>query len=270
MAGDGRFELYQRIQRKDRFRRAEWLVSFVATPLDETLFVGVYRVRGVGTAPPGMTDPIGGYDVAGMFLYDLNLDDALRDYVGRIVVDWGKGFRSWVQRPDRRDKPIIEIRREAVEPPFPGFATFSWRISELSSVPPSWRAALSAVSGVYLLVCRSTGRQYVGSAYGVGGFWARWESYFRNGHGGNEGMKLLPYHDYQVSILEIASFSLRDDEIIGMEARWKDALQGVRLQPELRRFRADRSALPCARAAFATKPGETFSRKRSGGQLRSR
>ena len=224
MAGDGRFELFQRIQGKDRFKRVEWLVSFVATPLDETLFVGVYRVRGVGTAPLGMTSPVRGHDAAGKFLYDLELDEALRDYAGRIVVDWGKGFRSWVQRPERQDKPVIEIRRTAVEPPFPGFAAFTWRIRELSSVPPSWRAALSAVSGVYLLVCRSTGRPYVGSAYGAGGFWARWESYFRRGHGGNEGMKLLPDHDYQVSILEVASSSLSDDEVIRMEARWKDKI----------------------------------------------
>jgi hypothetical protein len=162
MAEDGRFDLYQRIQRKDRFKRAEWLVSFVATPLDETLSVGVYRVRGVGTAPAGMTDPTSGHDVAGMFLYDLALDEPLRDYAGRIVVDWGKGFRSWVRRPDRRDKPVIEIRRRAVEPPFLGFDAFTWRIRELASVPASWRTALSAVAGVYVLVCRSTGGQYVG------------------------------------------------------------------------------------------------------------
>ena len=224
MARDGRFELYQRIQKRDRFKSAEWLVSFVATPLDETLFVGVYRVRGVGTAPPGMTDPVRGHDVAGMFLYDIELDDALRDYAGRIVVDWGRGFRSWVQRPARQNKPVIEIRRRAVEPPFPGFAAFAWRIRELSSVPSSWRVALSAVAGVYLLVCLSTGRHYIGSAYGISGFWARWESYFRTGHGGNEDMKLLPDNDYQVSILEVASSSVSDDEVIRMEARWKGKL----------------------------------------------
>jgi hypothetical protein len=89
MAGDPRFELYQRIQRKDRFKGAEWLVSFVATPLSETLFVGIYRVRGVGTAPPGTVDPISGEDQAGGFFYDIELDKALEDYRGRIVVDWG-------------------------------------------------------------------------------------------------------------------------------------------------------------------------------------
>lgn len=139
-------------------------------------------------------------------------------------MDWGAGYRAWVQRPDRRDKPVIEIRRTASEPPFPGFTSFSWPIRALSSVPPSWRCALSAVGGVYLLVCRSTGKQYVGSASGAGGFWTRWENYFRTGHGGNEGMKLAPSTDYQVSILEFASSSLDREAIIRMEERWKDKL----------------------------------------------
>jgi hypothetical protein len=136
MAADGRFEIYQRIQGKERFRSADWVIAFVATPFDETLFVGIYRVRGVGTVPPDTIDPCGGHDVAGLFLYDLEVDDILQEYAGRIVVDWGTGFRSWVQRPDRQDKWIIEIRRAAIEPPFPGFGSFSWPIRQLSSVPP--------------------------------------------------------------------------------------------------------------------------------------
>jgi hypothetical protein len=64
----------------------------------------------------------------------------------------------------------------------------------------------------------------VGSAYGGGGFWSRWEDYYRTGHGGNEKMKLADESDYQVSILEIASLSLSIEEIINMEERWKDKL----------------------------------------------
>jgi hypothetical protein len=80
MATDGRLEMYQRIQGKERFRSADWVIAFVATPLDETLFVGVYRVLGVGTVPPDTIDPCGEHDVTGLFLYDLELNDALREY----------------------------------------------------------------------------------------------------------------------------------------------------------------------------------------------
>ncbi len=224
LAADGQFEVYQSVQGEEIFKNCNWIISFVATPLDETLFAGVYAVRGVGIAPAGMIDPLSDHDVGGHFLYDLQPDAALREYSGRIVVDWGKGFRSWVQRPDRQNKAILEIRRVAIEPPFPGFTSFSWSMRELSSVPASWRAALSAVSGVYLLVSRSTGQQYVGSAYGVGGFWARWEDYFRTGHGGNEAMKLVSEGDYQVSVLEFASSSASVEEIIAMEVNWKNKL----------------------------------------------
>jgi hypothetical protein len=224
MAADGSLELYQRIQRVDRFAGIEWLVAFVATPLDETLFVGVYRISGVSTAPVGMADPVGGEDVGGFLLYEMDRAAALDSYAGRLVIDWGPGYRTWVQRPDRQDKTVVELRRNAIEPPFPGFTSFKWPIRQLSAVPTSWRGALSAVAGVYLLACRSTGQQYVGSAYGAGGFWARWENYFRTGHGGNEGMKLAPGNDYQVSILEFASPSLGMEDIIQMEARWKDKL----------------------------------------------
>ena len=42
----GRFELYQQIQRRSVFKGAQWLASFVGTPLNETLFVGIYKVKG--------------------------------------------------------------------------------------------------------------------------------------------------------------------------------------------------------------------------------
>ena len=48
-----------------------------------------------------------------------------------------------------------------------------------------WRARLSAVAGVYLILATTTGKQYIGSAYGAEGIWGRWLAYARTGHGGN-------------------------------------------------------------------------------------
>ncbi len=73
-------------------------------------------------------------------------------------------------------------------------------------------------------MCLETGKQYVGSAYGEGGFWARWENYAGSGHGGNVRMKGLPNRDYQVSVLEVASSSAALEEIVGRESRWKERL----------------------------------------------
>ena len=50
---------------------------------------------------------------------------------------------------------------------------------------PSWQAALSSISGVYLILDTKTGKTYVGSAYGEGGIWQRWSCYAETGHGRN-------------------------------------------------------------------------------------
>lgn len=224
-AKDGRLEQYQAIQSKARFDGSAFIASFIGTPTNETLFVGLYAVNGRGIADAGTIDPIIGDDIGGLFLYDLAKSERLSEYDGRLVIDWGPGMRSWVQNAISQDKRIQEIRREVGEPPFPGFLTFRASISSLAATPQSWRTALAAVSGVYLLVCLKTGKPYVGSAYGAGGFWGRWEQYALNGHGGNEGMRLDPHTEYQATILEVAPSSATVDEIIGLESRWKDKLR---------------------------------------------
>jgi hypothetical protein len=83
---------------------------------------------------------------------------------------------------------------------------------------------LSAVTGVYLFTHPDTGKQYVGSAQGVGGFWGRWEHYVVSGHGGNRRMQDIPAADYQVSVLEVASSSAGADVLAKMEERWKQKL----------------------------------------------
>lgn len=158
-------------------------------------------------------------------LFDLSWCAACRAYVERVLIDWGPGTRSWSQWADRKHKPILELRLDARETPFPGFGGFRERVSSLSGLPQSWRAALESVRGVYLLVT-DRGQQYVGSAYGVDGFLGRWRQYAANGHGGNrELMRLdLDLRDYQVSILEVASPEMSAADIIAREGAWKDKL----------------------------------------------
>lgn len=224
LAADGSLETYQGYQARAVFKGASHIAAFVATPLDETLFVGMYAVRGVTRAAAGEIDPISGEDVEGLHKYDLAPVEALADYKGRLVIDWGPGYRSWVQRAARQEKPVVEIRRQVGEPPFPGFLDFTTRLSELATVPGTWRTALGSVGGVYLLTCPRTGRQYVGAAYGSGGFWSRWEQYAASGHGGNVRMRDLPPADYQVSILEVAPSSAGFEDVMQLEVRWKRKL----------------------------------------------
>lgn len=228
------FELYQSHQSIDR--RAEFMnskgrtrwASFVAMPNKSTLFVGLYDVGGRKVLEKDTPRPhMAGFDPAGSCdVYDLQLSDALRDLIGKLIIEWGDGYRSWVQRADRQNKAIQEIRPEFKEPEFPGFLNFIKPLSELESLPESWIAILKASGGVYLLTCPRTKEQYVGSASSTeDGFWCRWQTYIQNGHGGNVALKSREPSDYQVSILEVAGSSQSREDILAMETRWKRKLQ---------------------------------------------
>jgi hypothetical protein len=221
LANDGRLELYQRIQSDPVFTVGELLATFVVTPNGDTLFVGLHSVDGVGTAPKALIDPIWGHDVGGKHLYNIQPDKRLTEFAGHLIIEWGKGYRSWVQRAAKQDKVVLELRRQLVDPPFPGFSRFAWDVSEIASIPLAWQEVLRSVKGVYLLVCKETGRQYVGSAKGQDSLWGRFLDYATTGHGGNIELKRRGQKKYQVSVLEIVN---SDTDIEKLEAAWKERL----------------------------------------------
>ena len=111
------FELYQSIQSKSRRTRhilnASYWVDFVVNPNKETMFAGLYSAKYRGLLKQDTPAPhmdfvwkAGDWDV-----YDLTLQDALADLIGKLFIDWGLGFRAWVQYPDRQNKSVIELPR---------------------------------------------------------------------------------------------------------------------------------------------------------------
>ncbi|SEV92608.1 GIY-YIG nuclease family protein [Luteibacter sp. 329MFSha] len=223
LSDDGSFDRYQAIQGTERFSVGGSIVSFVVTPIGETIFVGVYTVDAIGVTADDTVDPLLGHDVTGLHSYTLSPHPALAEYRGRIVIEWGPGARAWVQRGGMT-KPVIEIRRAHTDPPYPGHDGFMHTIRDLGHVPQTWRTVLTAAKGVYLLVSLKTGKQYVGSATGEDGFWGRWATYAANGHGGNIGLKLASEDDYAVTILEVASSKASVADILASEAKWKAKL----------------------------------------------
>lgn len=155
--------------------------------------------------------------------FDLEWLEVGREYSERLLIEWGPGARAWFQWAHRNPKAIVELRRQAQEPPFPGFSRFISRISEIPQYPQAWIGALEGVRGVYLLVT-DQGDQYVGSATGAEGFMGRWRAYLANGHGGNVLLRARGYQDYSVTILEIASPDMAPRDILLREASWKDKL----------------------------------------------
>lgn len=235
MQGDPAFDEYQEHQGTDQvivqFRAATYLASFVVDPLtNDTIFVGIWERLGDSPGPsPRIPLSIVGTQSATV-AFKTKRTDALAAYLGRIVIDWGDGARAWVQRADNQPKPILEIRRELREPEFPGFARFRRHLDQIEQVPPSWHAVLSNARGIYLLVHRESGQQYVGSAYGVSGFFGRWTSY-ADGHGGNVGLKDLGANAsaFDVAILEVVGSEATNEEIFARETFWKEKL-GTRVK----------------------------------------
>ena len=223
------FHLYQSTQgfhNREKLKSKYW-ASFVVSPSGETVFVGLYQVKYKGISEHDIPKPhMEGVDLAGTFdMYELEKQSTLSDLVGKLIIDWGPGERAWVQRADRRNKDVLELRAEFKEPEFPGFLNFIEQLSKLEHLPKGWITALQSARGVYLLTCPTTKEQYVGSANGEAGFWQRWQEYARNGHGGDIALKSRDPSDYQVSILEVAGTASTGEDIIAMETRWKRKLQ---------------------------------------------
>lgn len=221
------YQATQRIKNRKKFSSAPWWASFVGTPDGGTLFVGLYAAKYKGLLDKDTPWPhADGIDPAGSCdVYDLRLDERLADLDGKLFIDWGKAALAWVQRADRQDKPIIELRPEFKEPEFPGFLNFMEPLSRVATLPKTWIEILKYARGVYLLTCPRTKEQYVGAAYGAQGFWHRWMEYVATGHGGNIVLKSREPSDYQVSILEVAGSNAQDTDILKMETRWKWKLQ---------------------------------------------
>ena len=95
----------------------------------------------------------------------------------------------------------------------------------------AWKAALSGVVGVYVIVDSETGKLYIGSANSEMGIWGRWCEYSATGHGGNRELRKLlaaKGNDYaenfQYGILEIADTHATAEHIFQRESRWKTLL----------------------------------------------
>lgn len=222
---DPAFQEYQDTQRDPavikQFRKAKHLAGFLVEPgTKHTIFVGVWDV--LGEREPTATHVV----------FKTKLRDDFDLYRGRLVVDWGLlgGERAWVQRADKQDKVIAEIRRRIEEPAFPGFAQLQLQLDKVETIPFAWQQVLRNARGIYLLVHRESGQQYVGSAYGDGGFFARWKNY-SDGHGGNVAMKELKAkaETFDACILEVVSSDATNDDVFAREVLWKTKL-GTRVK----------------------------------------
>lgn len=232
MRGDQAYREYQEAQGTaqvvSQFRAAKHLASFVVDPTTKhTIFIGIWDQLGERTPT---VDPFGTPPTSETVAFKTELRNQFDSYRGRLIIDWGDGERAWVQRADLQDKPIVEIRRQREDPAFPGFMAFRCALDQVETVPISWSEVLRNARGIYLLVHRERGDQYVGSAYGEGGFMGRWATY-ADGHGGNVGMKELGSSAslYDVVVLEVVGSDATTEDVFKRETLWKVKL-GTRVK----------------------------------------
>jgi hypothetical protein len=216
---------YQDGQSWDVFGRAKYVISFIAERNCYAKFVGVWQVEAKSRKPTGgfkyTTLELPGYSELG----------------GRLIVEWGEGTRSWAQwLHTAGDKTVTELLPQNYVMDFPGFYNFILSYDQLTTMianPDSnreWQRMLSSVSGVYVILHQSTGKQYIGSAYGAGGIWERWASYAKSPCGGNHLLRELLRKDpsshksFRFSVLRVFESGTTSDEVLGQEALMKQKL----------------------------------------------
>lgn len=162
-----------------------------------------------------------------------NLDEYSK-YIGRVIIRYKNTSQTLIRNADSviQDCQIVQILPDLFDNDlFPGYehVHLNWVSLKRVITKESWKTALQNQKAVYLLTDTSNGKQYVGSAYGQDMLLGRWQAYVKNGHGGNIGLKRLPFSHikqfFTYSILDIYKSSTDDQIIIDREQWWKQVLQ---------------------------------------------
>ena len=232
----GGFKEWQEQQTQKNWTR-KYIISLIYYGKNIWLYGGVYEVL------PIAPTPIGDEKWSG-WKYQTRLLDVQEDLIGRVLFYFKKEFRA--------SYPTLELKATKGMSPadiyvtsifdkkvaitdFLGFDQVDIDHEVLCLIVKdnilSWKSALSNVKGIYLITDKSTGKHYVGSAYGDECIWQRWAEYAKNGHGGNIELKELlrtngeDYRfNFKYSVLEICNMSLGNEYIIGRENHWKRVL----------------------------------------------
>jgi hypothetical protein len=231
-----KLEAYQSYQLPKKYQNADAIAVFAPHYKTTALFLGLWDIQGfiqTSDFTEKLTDELEEHNLPSNWAkdhvrYNLRYNPVLEDLSERLVIEWGGSTVSWVQK---KDKPVVEIKMLNSTEEFQSYDQTRLDYEELRKItqnPDSnitWVKALSSVKGVYLIVNKSNGMPYVGSAYGVKGFFGRWSDYAKSGHGGDIGLKEVDPYRFQFSILEIVSATATPDDVIARENLWKDKLK---------------------------------------------
>lgn len=222
------FLYWQSEQSKPIFHSCEFIISFLGMAGKKSRFIGVFKVEGFIVKENKK------------FQYNLIEVKGFDDIKERVIVDWVSLPRSWHQwTANVEEKPIVEILPSNTfhNKSFSDYLDFILDFKELKNIVKNrdgykeWHLMLSAVKGIYLILDKSTGNKYIGSAYRETGILGRWEEYANtNGHGNNKQLKALIEKDnnyarhFQFTILMTLPKTMTATEVIKREVLFKQKL----------------------------------------------
>ena len=232
------YNSYQQTQSpkcEEQMRRASHVASFIGHTAGQAVFVGLYRVEGIRelnhkqflSIPAvqeerritGTTDPPWKPVIT---WFDLALTDFHVEWKGKLVVRWPSPEIVWSRWAAKNSIEVQAILGESLfAQSIPDWRELVLSWDDLQTIPSSWRDALRQWRGIYFIVDSSTGKGYVGSAYGADNIFGRWTNYAKTGHGGNRWLKECKPHNLRFSILERMSPDTPNDEVVSRESSWK-------------------------------------------------
>jgi hypothetical protein len=223
----GQFEEWQRWQNGRNFQR-RYVVSLVNVDRPTRwLYAGLFISKGYTREPAPSK----------YCEYDLVRVASADAWAGRLFLEsvYVKRNSYLLGETLAEDLTVTELLAERLSiGQFPGYKLVNITIGDLEALvrhgAESWRAALAAVKGIYVISDSATGKLYVGKADGGDGIWGRWSTYARTVHGHNVALEkefgldatAERKKDLRFSVLEIADLNATD--IDDRETHWKRVL----------------------------------------------
>ncbi len=167
------------------------------------------------------------------FFHQMDEIDFLSEFKNRLIIKWtnpSANYGRWIDDEKfevysiklKSDNNIGKLPKNYFEINL-NFRELQ-RLFDYSIDNSEWHDYLTNRSGVYLILDKSDGQQYIGSAYGVQGFWGRWQDYATTGDGGNKGLKNKDFNNFQFSILFETLNTIDKEKIIDIESKFKNNL----------------------------------------------
>lgn len=219
-------------QPNNNYGNAEYVLSFALYyPYGPQFFIfgGLYKIQ---KKSPEVFDQVG---------YNLTLMDDFSQYRKRLIIKLDRPIgrdlynRKFENVQESLNPEVYEVAPSTKLGSFTGYNNDLLSHKDLQLIikkeEPEWKNALSNVKGVYCITDTSTGKLYIGSAYGDNeGIWQRWSQYANvdNLTGGNKTFEELKENganyiidNFTYTILEIFDMKTKKEDISRREEFWK-------------------------------------------------